>query len=123
MLERLLAPPWLPVCPVVHWNCTGFVCLFLGLLGVSVWRVNGLGPITYLLTAVKPGGKNFPLTSVETSAGSVCLWGKLMGIVCVTVKRGLFSWSCRSAEDVMPASLMEEQHLQPPVPAQGCQPS
>lgn len=55
----------------------------------------------HLLTSVKPGGKNFPLTSVETSAGSVCLWGKLLGIGCVTVKRGLFSWSCQSAEDIM----------------------
>lgn len=80
---------------VVYWNCTGFVRLLV----VSVWCVKSVGGTTASLAPVTPGGKSFPLTSVETSP-----WGALAGAAHATVNQGLFSGSRWRAENVIPGN-------------------
>lgn len=91
----VLWQPWLPhdlpVCPVVYWNCSNFVCLS----AVSVWCVKSLGGTTS--APVTLGGKSFPLTSVESPA-----WRELAGAARATVNQGLFSRSHRCAGNVIP---------------------
>lgn len=80
---------------IVYWNCTGFVHL----LAVSAWCVKSLGGTTTALAPITPGGKSFPLTSVETSP-----WGALAGATHAAINQGLFSGSRQRAENVIPGN-------------------